>query len=79
MEFCVPNRLGISQPATPPSEPESVGGSLPTFVPRRRNFGQLLQRLENHCQNQHAGTRRIRRNNNSELIWVLCAEMNCTN
>ncbi|XP_069171003.1 R3H domain-containing protein 4 isoform X2 [Procambarus clarkii] len=63
--------LGISQPATPPSEPESVDSEPPVFVPRRRDPGLLFQRLENHRRNQHAGARKTRRANNTQALQTL--------
>lgn len=67
-------RLGISQPATPPSEPETVEEDVVPFVPRRRDPAQLLQRLEQHQQNRHSGARRSRRANNGGFrrVMALC-------
>lgn len=64
------NTLGISQPATPPSEPESIDSEPPVFVPRRRDPRQLFQRLEYH-QNLHAGARKTRRSNNTQALQTL--------
>ncbi|KAG7154786.1 R3H domain-containing protein 4-like [Homarus americanus] len=65
------NSLGISQPATPPSEPETVEAEPSVFAPRRRDPGQLFQRLENHHQNQRAGVRKTRRANNTQALQTL--------
>lgn len=66
------NSLGISQPATPPSEPETVEGDVAVpFVPQRRDPAQLLQRLEQHQHNRHSGARRSRRAYNARALQTL--------
>ncbi|KAK4296721.1 hypothetical protein Pmani_030799 [Petrolisthes manimaculis] len=64
------NSLGISQPATPPSEPESVDEPR-EFVVERRDPTQLIHRLENHRINARLGARKTRRANNARVLQTL--------
>ncbi|XP_042881962.1 R3H domain-containing protein 4-like isoform X2 [Penaeus japonicus] len=67
------NSLGISQPATPPSEPETTDVPPPAFVPQRRDPNLLIQRLEQHHHNQRrrTGARKTRRADNAQALQTL--------
>lgn len=66
------NSLGISQPSTPPPEPQPAAEEAPApYVPQRRDPAQLLQRLEQHHRNRHAGARRSRRASNVRALQTL--------
>ncbi|XP_047480945.1 R3H domain-containing protein 4-like [Penaeus chinensis] len=67
------NSLGISQPPTPPSEPETTDVPPPALVPQRRDPRLLIQRLEqhNHHQRRRTGARKTRRADNAQALQTL--------